>query len=256
MIRVENLRCGYPDRPVLNDVSFTVPAGEFLGVLGPNGAGKTTLLLTLTGIIVPLSGSIEIMGESIERLKPRERARRMAAIAQNGDAALPFECEDIVRMGRYPHQQGRFTDNLEDETAVRRAMTVTDTETLARRLITEVSGGERQRVTVARALAQEAPLLLLDEATSAMDIHRKLQVFRVLERLNREEGLTVLAVLHDVNLAALFCRRLLFLKDGHIEADGPTETVLTPQVLERVYRTMALVNEIPGTGKLQASFLP
>ncbi len=159
-------------------------------------------------------------------------------------------------MGRYPHQKRWQLDSAQDADAVRQAMVLADVEMLAERLITAVSGGERQRVIMAKTLAQQTSVLLLDEATSAMDIHRKLQVFRVLEKLHTEDGLTVLAVMHDVNLAALFCRRLIFLKDGQVMADGASNTVLIPEILEDVYQTRVLIHEVPRTGKRQVVFMP
>jgi iron complex transport system ATP-binding protein len=241
---------------VLEDITFEAQESEFIGILGPNGAGKTTLLMALSGIVPAVSGSINVCGVDLVSMKPLERARKMAVVSQDGEVRFPFPCEDVVRMGRYPYQQRWRLENPEDGPIVRRAMNLTDTECLADRLITRVSGGERQRVVAARALAQEAPILLLDEATSAMDISRKIHIFRILDRLNRENTLTILAVLHDVNLAALFCRRLVFLKDGRIVADGTTESVLTREVLQAVYDTPVLVQEIPGTGKRQVAFLP
>lgn len=256
VIDVDDLWVGYTEEPVLRGVSLQVRMGEFVGILGPNGSGKTTLLLTLSGVIPVRRGSITIVGRPLNRLKPRERARAMAVVAQDSDIRFPFACREVVLMGRYPHQRAWQWDQAADEAVVGRVMAKTDTEGLAERLITGISGGERQRVLMAKALAQETPVLLLDEATSAMDIHRKLQIFRVLRDLNEREGLTVVAVLHDVNLAALFCRRLVFLKDGRIEADGPIEDVLTAQTLQTVYDTTAIVQPIPGTGKSQVSFLP
>ena len=135
-------------------------------------------------------------------------------------------------------------------------MLLTDTEMLAERLITAVSGGEKQRVIMAKTLAQEGTVLLLDEATSAMDIHRKLQIFKVLEQLHAEEGLTVLAVLHDVNLAALFCQRMIFLKEGRVVADGAVSSVLLPEILEEVYQTRVIIQEVPNTNKRQVVFMP
>jgi iron complex transport system ATP-binding protein len=256
VIQVEKLRCGYPGRSVLNGVSFQIGHGEFVGLLGPNGSGKTTMLLALSGIIPVDSGRIEIMQQPLMHLKHRERACCMAVVAQDSEVRFPFSCEEVVRMGRYPHQSRWQLENANDAKIIRRALRLTDTEVLADRLITAISGGERQRVLMAKALAQDTPLLLLDEATSAMDINRKLQVFRVLETLNREEGLTVMTVLHDINLAALFCRRLLLLKDGSIVADGDIGEVLTAEVLKQVYDTEVLVQEIAGTGKRQVVFLP
>ena len=256
VIRTEDLWCGYPGRSVLKGVSLEVEAGEFIGVLGPNGSGKTTLLLALSGIIPFERGRVEVLGYPLEKLKPRERALKIAGVMQNAEARFPFNCREVVRMGRYPHQKRWQMDSAEDSAIVGKCLQLTDTEELAERLITTTSGGERQRVMMAKALAQDAPILLLDEATSAMDVHRKLQVFRVLQQLNSEGKLTVMAVMHDVNLAALFCRRLIFIKDGRVVADGPTDGVLTSEVLEDVYQARAYVQEVPNTGKRQAVFLP
>lgn len=256
LIRVEGLRCGYPGHEVLKGVSFEIQPGELVGILGPNGSGKTTLLLALTGVVPLQEGEVSILGRPLERLRAKDRARRMAAVAQESQIRFPYSCLEIVRMGRYPHQKRWQMDSLEDEKVVRRCVEIMDIQELSHRLISATSGGERQRVVMGRALAQEAPILLLDEATSAMDVHRKLQVFRVLDRLNREEGLTVLTVLHDVNLAALFCRRMIFLKEGVVVADGLTEEVLTADILEKVYQTRVWVQDVPMTGKRQVVFLP
>lgn len=256
MIRVRDLTCGYPGRRVLDGLSLDVGAGEFVGILGPNGAGKTTLLMALSGIVHARSGSIEVLGTALHAMTSRARARSMAVVTQESEARLPFSCAEIVRMGRYPHRKRWQMETVEDREAVTRAILLTDTGDLADRPVTEVSGGERQRVMMARALAQSTPLLLLDEATSAMDVRHKLKLFGLLERLNRDEALTVLTVLHDVNLAAFFCKRLVFLKNGSVRADGPPEEVLTERVLEEVYETRALIQDIPGTGKRQVVFLP
>ncbi|MFZ2447158.1 MAG: ABC transporter ATP-binding protein [Syntrophobacteraceae bacterium] len=255
-VNVSALRCGYAGIEVLKGISFSVQSGEFVGILGPNGAGKSTLVLALSGIVPAIEGRIEILGAEIERLNLKERARRMAVIVQDGDIRFPFSCREIVEMGRYPHIKRWQMDSLRDAEAVEKALALTDTAPLGARSIGAVSGGERQRVFMAKSLAQETPVLVLDEAVSAMDIHRKLQVFKVLEKLNREERLTVLAVLHDINLAALFCGRIVFLKDGVIEADGPTEDVLTAEILEKIYETRVIVQEIESARKKQVIFLP
>jgi iron complex transport system ATP-binding protein len=256
VIRVKNLWCGYPGHAVLRGISFAVERGEFLGILGPNGSGKTTLLHALSGILPIQEGGIEILGLPLDRLKPKERARHMAVVTQDSEVRFPFTCEDVVRMGRYPHQKRWQLDSIEDAAAVQQAMDLTDTAMLADRLITGVSGGERQRVIMAKTLAQEAAVLLLDEATSAMDIHRKLQIFKVLEHLHKENGLTVLAVMHDVNLAALFCHRMIFIRDGSVVADGPSDSVLIPEILEEVYQTRVTIQDVAGIGKRQVVFIP
>lgn len=256
MIRVENLWCGYLGHPVLQGLSFGIQAGEFVAILGPNGSGKTTLLLALSGVLPLQDGQIEILGIPLKTLNPKARARRMAVVAQDSEVRFPFSCEEVVRMGRYPHQKRWQMDTVRDAETVQHSLHITDTAALADRLITATSGGEKQRVLMAKSLAQETPILLLDEPTSAMDIHRKLQIFGVLQDLNREKNLTILTVLHDVNLAALFCRRMIFMKDGKAIADGPINTVLTAETLEEVYQTRVIVQEIGDTGKRQVIFLP
>ncbi len=255
-VGVSALCCGYPGVEVLKGISFSVAKGEFVGILGPNGAGKSTLVLALSGIIPVTRGGIEIFGTGLDRLSLKERARRMAVIVQDGDIRFPFSCREIVEMGRYPHKKRWQMDSMTDFEAVEKALSLTDTAFLANRPISAVSGGERQRVFMAKTIAQQARILLLDEASSAMDVHRRLRMFKVLDELNRQEELTVLAVLHDVNLAALFCRRLIFLKDGAVEADGPTDEVLTEEVLEKIYETRVIVQEINGAGRKQVIFLP
>ncbi|MBE0616770.1 MAG: ABC transporter ATP-binding protein [Proteobacteria bacterium] len=255
MIRVSGLRAGYGGEPVLREVSLSVPAGDFVGVLGPNACGKSTLVRVLSGVLRSEAGSVEVNGLDVAAARPRDLGRSAAVVPQATAIPFPFTGFEVVLMGRYP-RLGRFArETVEDLAAVDRALVETDTAALAERLVTQVSGGERQRLILARALAQEAPLLLLDEATAAMDVHRKIDAFDLLTRLNCE-GTTVLAVLHDLNLAALYCRRLVFLRAGRIHADGPTAEVFTKGVIEAVYETPVEVFSHPATGRPHAVFLP
>jgi len=255
VIAVDGLQAGYGGPPVLRDVSFIVPAGDFLGILGPNACGKSTLIRVLTGVLRPERGSVEVGGLDVAAARARDLGRTAAVVPQSTDIPFPFTGFEVVLMGRYP-RLGRFARETEDDrSAVERALEETDTVALAERLVTQVSGGERQRLILARALAQEAPLLLLDEATASMDVHRKIDAFDLLSRVNRE-GTTVLAVMHDLNLAALYCRRLIFLRDGCVHADGPTEEVFRPEVIEAVYQTPAEVFVHPATSRPHAVFLP
>jgi iron complex transport system ATP-binding protein len=256
VIHVENLWCGYNEKPILKGISFEMHAGELVGILGPNGSGKSTLVLALSGILPVVRGHIALSGRLLKDLKHKERARRMAVVAQDTDARLPFSCQEVVWMGRYPHVPKWRMETVEDAGRVQWAMELTDIRELADRPVTAVSGGERQRVMIARALAQETPILILDESTSAMDVHRKLAIFRILEELSTSRKATVLAVMHDVNLAAMFCRRIIFLRDGRIVADGPPETVLTPEIFEEVYETKVLIHTVDSIGKRQVVFLP
>jgi len=255
VIAVAGLQAGYGGPPVLREVTFTAPAGDFLGVLGPNACGKSTLVRVLTGVLRPERGSVRVGGLDVAAAKPRDLGRTSAVVPQSTEIPFPFTGFEVVLMGRYP-RLGRFAgESHADRAAVTHAMEETDTTALAERLVTQVSGGERQRLVLARALAQEAPLLLLDEATASMDVHRKIDAFDLLALVNRE-GTTVLAVMHDLNLAALYCRRLLFLRDGRVHADGPTEEVFRREVIEAVYETPAEVFTHPATGRPHAVFLP
>ncbi|SMC16417.1 iron complex transport system ATP-binding protein [Desulfacinum hydrothermale DSM 13146] len=256
MIRVSHLHCGYPGRPVLRDVNLHVERGEFVGILGPNGSGKTTLLLALTGYLRPDSGTITIDGRPLEELSSRQRAQKTAVVLQDSQVRFPYSCAEVVAMGRYPHQDRWRGPTPRDAEVVQWAMECTHTLELADRPISATSGGERQRVMMAKALAQETPILLLDEATSAMDVHWRLKAFELFQQLQRHQRKTILAILHDVNLAAVFCPRLVFLKDGIVAADGPTRDVLTPATLERVYHSPALVYDVPENGTRQVFFVP
>ncbi|GAB4255933.1 MAG: ABC transporter ATP-binding protein [Deferrisomatales bacterium] len=255
MIEIRDLWAGYGGPPVLRGIHCRAPAGDFLGVLGPNACGKSTLIRVVSGVLRPDRGTVRVGGIDVPSAPPRELARIAATVPQSTEIPFPFTGFEVVLMGRYP-RLGRFArESDEDLAAVERAMADTDTEGLAPRLVTQVSGGERQRLVLARALAQEADLLLLDEATAAMDVHRKIDAFDLLRRLNRA-GTTVVAVMHDLNLAALYCRRLVFLKAGEVVADGPTAEVFTREVIEAVYETPVQVAVHPGTGRPHAVFLP
>lgn len=255
MIRVESLRAGYGGVEVLRGIDVAVGSGEFVGVLGPNACGKSTLVKALSGVIAPLGGKVEIGGKAIGEIKPLDLARLVAVIPQSTDIPFPFTGRELVSMGRFPHT-GRFSAlSPHDEGEIAKAMDETDTGELAGRFVTEISGGERQRLILARALAQSAPILIMDEGTAAMDVHRKIDAFDILKRKNRE-GMTVLCVMHDLNLAALYCDRLVFMKAGRIAADGPTGDVFTSETIEEVYKTPVRILKHPSLERPQAFFLP
>jgi iron complex transport system ATP-binding protein len=256
VIQVEELSLGYGESLVLQDLNFQVNSGEFVGILGPNGSGKSTLLHALSGLLAPKRGRIIIKDRHLKDMASRLRAQILAVVPQSSDVRFPFSCLEIVLMGRYPHRQrwGSMTDD--DLLWALKSMRRTTTGHLKDRPVTEVSGGERQRVVIARALAQDPEFLLLDEATSSLDVRKKLEIFEILKFLNETKGLTVLCAMHDLNLAALYCSRLMFLKDGGIVQDGPTEEVFSPEVLAQVYQTPMEVIRHPGHQRPYAVMLP
>jgi iron complex transport system ATP-binding protein len=256
VIRVEALNLGYEDRLVLTGLNFQVNRGEFVGILGPNGSGKSTLLLGLSGLLAPKGGRVIVKSEALGGMPSRLRAQILAVVPQSTEVRFPFTCLEIVLMGRYPRRRrlGALTDS--DLVAALQSMRRTTTAHLKERSITEVSGGEGQRVVIARALAQDPEILLLDEATSSLDVRKKLEIFEILKYLNETRGLTVLCAMHDLNLAALYCRRLMFIKDGQVVVDGPTDQVFTPAILAEVYETPMEVVRHPDHQRPYAVMLP
>jgi iron complex transport system ATP-binding protein len=256
VIQVEALDLGYEDRLVLSGLNFQVKQGEFVGILGPNGSGKSTLLHALSGLLRPLHGRIDVKSEALGGLSSRLRAQTLAVVPQTTEVRFPFSCLEIVLMGRYPHRRRLGTLTDADLVRALKSMRRTTTTHLKERTITEISGGECQRVVIARALAQTPELLLLDEATSSLDVRKKLEIFEILKFFNETQGLTVLCAMHDLNLAALYCRRLMFIKESRIAVDGPTDQVFTPEILTRVYETPMEVVRHPVHQRPYAVMLP
>jgi iron complex transport system ATP-binding protein len=237
-LRVDNVHFAYPGSlPVLAGLSLDVPAGGFLGIVGPNGAGKSTLLHLMTGALRPGRGGVELFGRPLPAWKRREIAGKIAVVPQSEPWSFPFRVMEIVLMGRTPHLRGLLaTETDADREAAWRALEATGIAGLADRTLDRLSGGERQLVLVARALAQDPDILLLDEPTASLDLAHQQQVFRLLVRLNRERGLTVAAVTHDLNLAALYCDDMAVLHEGRIVVRGAPAEILQDALLSRVYR--------------------
>lgn len=255
MIRTENLCAGYGGRSVLRDISLEAGRGEMVGILGPNGAGKSTLLLALAGVLRPISGSVEVGGRNLSGLPAREHALLVASVPQRAEPAFGLRALSVVLMGRICRQSLLGGYGPDDYAAAWKAMRETGVEHLAQRPCDRLSGGEYQRVLIARALAQDAPLLLLDEAASNLDAAAKMRVHDLVAARCRT-GLTALAVLHDLNLAALYCDRLVFLKKGRVAHQGPTAEVFTRDILMEIYETDVDIVAHPRTGAPQALFAP
>lgn len=232
-IRCDSLSCGYHRREVLSGLSFEIAHGETVALLGPNGSGKSTLLKTLVKSLAPISGSVEIDGIGGNDISFPELARRVAFVPQEEHPYFPFTVRQVVVMGRFARSTS-LRDTEEDLMAADAAMKEVDCEELADRSIIELSGGERQRVWIARALAQGAPILLLDEPTSHLDISHQLALSRLVSRL-AAKGQTVLAAVHDLNLAAAMCARTILLHKGGVAMDDSTQAVLKSDALEQVY---------------------
>jgi iron complex transport system ATP-binding protein len=238
--------------PVLKNVSLAIRSGEVLGILGPNGSGKSTLLKILMKILVPQQGTVEWFGQPPDAFSQADIARHVAFVPQETQQAFPFTINEMVLMGRYPHHArtwGLGWEGSRDRTVAMQAMRDLDVTHLGTRLITNVSGGERQRAVIARALAQEPEVLLLDEPTAFLDLHHQLDIARIIRRLNRERGLTVVLVSHDLNLASQYCDRLLLLREGATVTVGSPEEVIAAASLEPVYGCPVLVDQHPQSGR-------
>jgi iron complex transport system ATP-binding protein len=236
MLSVQGLNYAYKKKIVLHDVSFELKAGEVLGVVGPNGAGKSTVIKLLTRVLEPTSGSILLNGKDVQHISSLELARSLAVVPQSSELPSDYGVHDLVMMGRTPHLGFLAQETKYDLELVQKVMQRTDTWQFRDRQADQLSGGERQRVVLARALAQEPTFLLLDEPTNHLDLKYQIDVL-TLVRQEVASGLGALVVLHDLNLAARMCDRLLVLHQGMIVAQGHPNEVLTRAVLERVYQT-------------------
>ena len=222
-------------RHVLHEVSFDVDRGTIVGVLGPNGSGKTTLVRIIAGMLRPDSGRVLLDGDSVADLPRRELARRVALVPQETQTTFDFSVIDIVLMGRYPHLGPFELERPADLEIARNALRATGTETLESRSFATLSGGEKQRVIIAAALAQASDILLLDEPTTALDIGYQFEIAALLKRLNADHGTTMVVSTHDLNLAAALCERVVLIKSGHVIAHGPTAETLTAHNIRLLY---------------------
>lgn len=246
-MRVDNLHAGYNGSEILKGVSLDLAQGDFVGVIGPNGSGKTTLLRSMSRTLPPISGRVELDGRDVYSTPAREFARRVAVVPQDVYVAFDFTVLEIALMGRSP-RMGRFAvESSRDVSIALDALRRTGTDHLKDRPMNALSGGERQRVMVARALAQEPEILLLDEPTSHLDISFQFEIMDLVKSLNREHSLTVLAVLHDLNLASQYCDRLVLIGGGAIQSSGGPQDVISAENIRRVYGAEVWVRRHPTT---------
>lgn len=240
---LNNIAFFYGDTKIIDEISLNLDSGRFYGIIGPNGCGKTTLLDLLVKHKTPAAGTIIYNSKDLARYSSKKLAREMALVPQNFYINFPFTALEVVMMGRYPHIPRFSAPSTEDHRIVAEIMAETEITEFENRYVTELSGGERQRVVFARALAQETPVLLLDEATSNLDINHSLSLLKATADKVKQTGKTVIAVMQDINLAALFCNNLIFMKHGKIVAHGPTEDVLSPETIRSVFNVETQVND-------------
>ena len=247
-LRADALDVGYGDRSVLHGIDLDLPDGMVTAIVGPNGCGKSTLLKTLARVLAPTSGTVWLDGQSIHQLPTRQVARQVGLLPQSTIAPEQLTVADLVARGRYPHRGpfGRWTDA--DRQAVEDALTATATGDLHDRPVDELSGGQRQRVWIAMVLAQQTPVLLLDEPTTYLDLAHRLEVLRLLRRLNQQRHVTVVMVLHDLHEAARHADHLIAMADGRIVAQGPPASTVTPDLVRDVFGVHCTTVACPVTG--------
>lgn len=255
-LSVHNISFSYEATPpVLRSVTLHVVDGEFLTVVGPNGSGKSTLLRLLDRILSPQEGEIHLRDRPLPAFSRQDIARRIAFVPQDTGMLFPFTVLEVVLMGRSPHSRGTVFENAGDRRIAAEMMELMDIGHLARQPVTALSGGERQRAFIARALAQSPEILLLDEPNAHLDIAHQLDVFTILRRLNRERGLTVVSVSHDLNLAAAFSDRIAMMVCGTIAALGTPRDVLTEARIKEVFRTDVVVDLHPRDSTTRISLI-
>ena len=253
-ISTQDLSYEIEGNTLLDGVTMHADSGQLVGLIGPNGAGKSTLLRTISGILKSRNGTVRLDGSDITELSTREMATALALVPQIAPYTYGFTSIELVLMGRYPHL-GRFQiEGREDDRIARDAMALTETEEFADRTLDTLSGGERQRVFVARALAQQPRVLLMDEPTANLDVLHQLKVLDLVRQLVND-GLTAVAAIHDLNMAARYCDKLVLLNNGQLLAEGSPEEVLTPETIESAFGVKSAVFRDPATGALAISLI-
>src|SRR5512136_908534 len=255
MIDLQSVSFRYHEDWVLQDISFQMEKGEFVGVIGPNGSGKTTLLKVLYRLLSPQKGEVFYDRVPLKKMSQRDIAKKIAVVAQETYPAFPFRVIEIVLMGRSPYLGHLMFEREKDLEIAKKAMEWTEILPISERPLDELSGGERKRVFIARALAQEPEVILLDEPTTNLDIHHQVEALDLVFSLNREKGLTILMASHDLNLACEYCDRLILLQHGKISHMGPPEAVMTRENIEKVYGCQVWVDRNPVSGMPRVSLL-
>lgn len=248
-IATENLAVAYDDRLIVDDLDMQLPQGKITAIIGPNGCGKSTVLKAVGRILKPKNGMVYLNGDDIRRLSTREVAQKMAILPQSPQAPAGLTVGELVAYGRFPHQRGFGKLKPEDKKIIAWALEVTKLTEFETTAVDNLSGGQRQRVWIAMALAQQTDLILLDEPTTYLDLSYQLEVLELLYRLNREQGCTIVMVLHDLNLAARFADYMVAIRSGDIIRHGTPEDVMTSGVLRETFHIDAEIRTEPRTGR-------
>lgn len=245
-LSVENVSFTYGEKPILKNVSLAVEQGELVAILGHNGSGKTTLLRCISGYLTPTAGMVRIGGQAVSSLSARKLAQRMALVPQNPVMEFDFTVQDIVLMGRNPHLKRFAVETDADFAAADAALARTGMTALSGRSVLTLSGGEWQRTIIARAICQKSDVMLLDEPVASIDVKHQIEILRLVRSLCRENGISALCVMHDVNLSAHYSDQILLLKGGETLACGSPCNVVTAPLLQEAYGIEAEVREVQG----------
>ncbi len=249
-LQIKDISYSYGEKNAIENISLSVESGEFVGVIGPNGSGKSTVLKNVYRALTPSGGEILLDGENLLKMPYKKSSQKMAVVGQENDVPFDFTVEEMVAMGRSPKKRLFDVDTAEDKAMVHHALVHLGMENMAKRSYLDLSGGEKQRVLLARAVAQECDFFVLDEPTNHLDISYQLEIFDFIKRLD----ITVLAAIHDLNMAALYCDRIYVLKDGKIVLSGTPEEVFTPENIFDIFGVYSFVSKNPQNGKLSISY--
>lgn len=256
ILEVKNLSAGYENKNVIEEISFSVERGEFITILGRNGSGKSTLIKALQNLLRNSLGEIIVDGKSIFSLNRRQIAKKIAYVPQISDLVFEFSVKEIVSMGRYIHQDRFKSSSPLDYEVLYEVMDLTQITSFKDKKIAHLSGGERQRVFIARALAQDSPILFLDEPSSHLDISYQVEIYQILKNLQEEKGKTILSTEHNINLAIPYSQRIMFLKEGKIQAQGPPKELITKENIREVFQAEVDVRENIHSKLPEISLIP